>query len=305
MTVAAVGVGGGSLRRGVNLLKSVFFIAIIKNTAGPVSDMNEKFRKIWKGFWEPVLGCVPVQWVIVTFFWLSTWLVYLTSRKEFIRWEIFEEYRNRPAIFAFWHGRTMMLSPVVCLGGTRSFAVASRHKDGRMMARLQRMFGMGAIYGSTSDGAVPVLRQALSVLQDGAAICISPDGPGGPSLRLHDGALYMAKMSGAPIIPVCFSASRAWFQKRWDRYLVALPFSKITVRLDKPIFIPRDCRAGEFEKMRQHVEDVMLRQMRELDAQYGLFEPEQDLKTAQFKREMRAQRTAKKHARQEQKGRKK
>lgn len=255
--------------------------------------MYQTFRKLWKGFWEPVLRMDWVQWIVAGLMAIAIWFVYFTCRKRVTNWETFKKYRKKPAIFIFWHGRSMMLSPIVCLGGMRAYAVASRHKDGRMMAKLQRLFGLKSIYGSTSDGGISVLRQGVRVLRRGDySMCMSPDGPGGPSLRVQDGALYFAKMTGAPIIPVCYSASHAWFQKRWDRYLVALPFSLITCKVGKPIFVDSKINATEFEALRKKVEDIMVRQVREMDGEFNLFRVEQDLKSSEFKKNLRAQRDA-------------
>jgi lysophospholipid acyltransferase (LPLAT)-like uncharacterized protein len=177
----------------------------------------------------------------------------------------------------------------------QAYAVASRHKDGRMMAKLQRLFGLRAIYGSSHKGGVSVLREGLRVLSRGDfGICMSPDGPGGPSLRVQDGALYFAKMSGAPIIPVCYSASRAWLQERWDRYLVALPFSKIKCNIGNPVFVPRRATDEEFQKIKENLEKFMVQQMRDLDAEFGLKSAEQDLTAVEFKQKKRDERAAKK-----------
>ena len=107
-----------------------------------------------------------------------------------------------------------------------------------MMAKLQHLFGLRAIYGSSHNGGISVLREGIRVLRRGDhSLCISPDGPGGPSLRVQEGALYFAKMTGAPIIPVCFSAKHVWIQNRWDRYLLVYPFTKIKCRVGEPIYI--------------------------------------------------------------------
>ncbi len=255
---------------------------------------NKKFRKAWKSFWQPILSLGIIQWVVAILFAIPIWFVYFTSIKRVTNIETFYKYRKKPAIFVFWHGRSMMLSPINCLGGMQAYAVASRHKDGRMMAKLQRLFGLRAIYGSSHKGGVSVLREGLRVLQKGNwAICMSPDGPGGPSLRVQDGALYFAKMSGAPIIPVCYSASRAWLQDRWDRYLVALPFSKIVCNIGNPVFVPKKASAEEFEKIRTDLETFMVNQMRELDAEFGLKPAEQDLTSSEFKKKKREERAAK------------
>ena len=250
---------------------------------------NKTFRKIWKKFWNPILGCGLLQWVIAIFMSIPIWVAYFTSRKKYIGLDNFKKYRNKPAIFVFWHGRSMMLSPIIRMRGMRGYAVASRHKDGRMMAKLQRLFGLRAIYGSTSDGGISVLRQGVRVLRNKKCpICMSPDGPGGPSMRVQDGALYFAKMTGAPIIPVCYSASNVLIQKRWDRYLVVLPFSKIVCKVGKPVFVDSKSSAEEFEDIRKNLENVMVKQVRDLDAMFGLFKVEQDMTANRFKKEMRA-----------------
>ena len=177
----------------------------------------------------------------------------------------------------------------------RGYAVASQHRDGRMMAKLLRLFGLRAIYGSSSKGGVSVLRNGLRVLARGdSAICMSPDGPSGPSMRIKDGAMYFAKMSGAPIIPVGFSASRAWIQPRWDRYLVALPFSKLNINIGNPFFVPRKSTPEEVEKIRKKIEKFMIAQMRELDEECGIKSPEQELKASEFKKQRREEKARKK-----------
>jgi lysophospholipid acyltransferase (LPLAT)-like uncharacterized protein len=256
---------------------------------------NKKFRKAWKKFWNPILGCGVIQWFVAICLSVPMWTVYFTSRKQIEGLEYFKQYRKKPAVFVFWHGRSMMLSPIIRMRGMRAYAIASRHKDGRMMAKLQRLFGLRAIYGSTSEGGISVLRQGVRVLRTGKyALCLSPDGPGGPSMRVQDGALYFAKMTGAPIIPVCYSSSRSWIQKRWDRYLVTLHFSRIKCKIGKPLFVAPNATAEEFESVRKTLEDIMVAQVRELDSEFGLMQVEQDLTSDQFKKDMRAARENKK-----------
>ena len=258
--------------------------------------MSKTFRKIWKGFWEPILGLGLFQWIVAGFMAIMIWGVYFSSRLRIKNIEVFQKYKRKPAIFVFWHGRSMMLAPIVCMRGMRSYAVASRHKDGRMMAKLLRLFGLRSIAGSTSEGGISVLREGVRVLRDGRfSICISPDGPGGPSLRVQDGALYFAKMSGAPIIPVCFTSTRARLQKRWDRYLVALPFGTVYCNVGEPIFIDRKATDDQFEAARRALEEYMVADQAALDASVGLPSIEQDLTARKYKDAMRAEKAAKKN----------
>ena len=261
-----------------------------------MAQKKSLFRRAWKGFWNAVLSIGILQWIIAIIVAAPIWFVYLTSSKKITNYKTFKKYRKKPAIFVFWHGRSMMLSPIIAVGGMRAYAVASQHHDGRIMAKVQRLFGLRPLYGSTSHGGLSVLRGGLRVLMDGRySMCISPDGPGGPSLRVQDGALYFSKMTGAPIIPVCYSASRAKFVNRWDRYLITKPFSKITCIVGEPVFVPRRATDVEFESIRTSLEKYMVDTVHKMDAEFGHKMVEQDLNARDFKRALREQRYARRH----------
>ena len=254
------------------------------------------FRRAWKRFWNIVLGLGIIQWIIAIIIATPIWFVYFTSRVKITGYDNFKKYRKKPAVFVFWHGRSMMLSPIIAIGGMRAYAVSSMHQDGRIMAKVQRLFGLRPLYGSTSHGGLSVLRGGVRVLMDGRyAMCISPDGPGGPSLRVQDGALYFSKMTGAPIIPVCFSASRAKFVKRWDRYLLAKPFSKINCIIGEPIFVSRHASDSEFESVRKSLEEYMVDTVHKMDAEFHHMMVEQDLTAGGFKDALRAERAVRRN----------
>ena len=94
-------------------------------------------------------------------------------------------------------------------------------------------------------------------------------------------------MTGAPIIPVCFSARHVWIQNRWDRYLLVYPFTKIKCKVGNPIYVDSKMSSEEFEQKRKEVEDIMVAQLRELDAEFDLPVIEQGLKSGEFKRAKR------------------
>ena len=247
------------------------------------------FRRAWKGFWDIILGLGLVQWVIAVIVATPIWIVYLTGRRKIIGYEIFRQYRKKPAVFVFWHGRSMMLSPIVAVGRMRSYAVSSKHHDGRIMAKIQLLFGLRPLYGSTSDGGLAVLRGGLRILSDGGySICLSPDGPGGPSMCIQDGTLYFAKMSGAPIIPVCVSASRCRFMDSWDRYMVVKPFSRVKCVVGKPVFVSRRATDDEFNKIKNDLEKYMVDTTYKLDAEFGHAKVERGVTAHDFRKAKRA-----------------
>ena len=246
--------------------------------------MKKIFKKIWKKFWRPILRSPIIQWILMGLVAGIIWFIYLTSKHRFINTKSLKQYRNKPVIFAFFHGRCAMLSPVIKTAGVHGYCVASNHKDGRMMACLQRFFGLRAIYGSTSEGSIAVLRQGVRLIKEkNAAICITVDGPSGPALHLQDGALYFARMTGAPIVPCCFSASRAYFMKRWDRFLIPKLFGTISVNIGKPIYVDSNLKGEAFEKKRQEIEEIMVKQLRDMDAEFNLFSVERGITANEFK----------------------
>ena len=245
--------------------------------------MKKSIKRKFRRFFRILYGWGVVQWFLAVVYYILIWFVYFTSKKEISGLDILHEYRRKPAIFVFWHGRTMMLSPVIALARVHGYAIADPRKDGRAIAKMEKLFGLRTIYGSSNKGGVSVLKRGISVLSNGNfCLALSPDGPCGPSMRFHDGALYFAKMTGAPIIPVCYSCSRPWFLNRWDRYLLTKPFSVIAGNVGKPIFIDRKTKTEDFEKIRKKLESLMVKQAYDLDERFTDFKPEQDLTPENF-----------------------
>lgn len=250
--------------------------------------MSKRFRKIWKKFWSIILHNPIVQWTFVLILAGIIWFVFLTSRRKYKNLKAAKPFQKKPAVFVFFHGRSLMLAPVIKTNKIPAYCITSNHPDGRMMARLQRLFGMRAIYGSTSEGGVAVLRSAIRVINEkNSSICISVDGPSGPSMCVHDGALYFARMTGAPIVPCCFSASRAKFLNRWDRYLIPKLFGTITCHIGDPIYIDPKLKGDAFEKKRAEIEEIMVAQLREMDSEFNLFTVERGITSSEFKENMR------------------
>lgn len=250
--------------------------------------MSKTFRKIWKKFWTPILHNPIIQWTLVIILACITWFIYLTSRHRFTNTKSLKNYRKNPAVFVFFHGRCAMLSPVIRRARIRAYCVASRHRDGRIMANLQRLFGMRAVYGSTSDGAIAVLRAGVRVMREqNVSMCVPVDGPSGPSMHVQDGALYFARMTGAPIVPCCFSCSRPIYMNRWDKFMIPKLFGTISCRIGEPIYIDSKLTGDAFEKKRIEIEEIMIKQLREMDAEFNLPQIKRDLTATEYKDQMR------------------
>ncbi|MGF1444969.1 MAG: lysophospholipid acyltransferase family protein [Pikeienuella sp.] len=156
-----------------------------------------------------------------------------------VRWEIrdkahfdAEVARGGGLIAAIWHGR-LFLSPSWAPPGRETLAVISNNADGELISAIVARFGVASIRGSTYDkikrrnkGGAEVTRAALDGLARGAVVAITPDGPRGPRMRAQAGVARLAVSTGAAVVPISFSARRAWLAPSWDRFLVPWPFTR-------------------------------------------------------------------------------
>ena len=151
---------------------------------------------------------------------------------------------GQPLIYAVWHGR-ILLTPWVNARlrrthGARPVAVlASRSRDGEIVARYVHAFGLTAVRGSSSRGGATGLRGMITVLRAGGDVAVVPDGPRGPREQLQPGVVALAATTGAPVVPLAVGASPARRLHSWDAFLVPWPFARCAVVFGEPVTVPR------------------------------------------------------------------
>ena len=143
--------------------------------------------------------------------------------------------RGERVICAFWHGRLLMMP--FAYPGQRVVILISQHRDGEYISRIARALGFQVIRGSATRGGVRALRQIIRALKEGLNLVITPDGPKGPRAKVKSGVIEIARLTGAPIVPVSFSAVRRRFLKSWDGFLLPLPFSRAVYIWGEPIYV--------------------------------------------------------------------
>jgi hypothetical protein len=122
--------------------------------------------------------------------------------------------------------------------------IVSRSRDGELIARVLGSWGYASIRGSSSRGAMAVVRETVEILRAGGSVAITPDGPHGPFQTVNPGVVRMAVATGASIVPVAAGYSRRRRLHSWDRFNLPLPFSRVTVLFGEPYQVP----AGEGEE---------------------------------------------------------
>ena len=175
---------------------------------------------------------------------------------------------NEPFIIAFWHGRLLMIPFSERIHWPVSMLISS-HRDGQLIAKIVKPFNIDTIAGSTSKGGASALRSLARTLKNGGLVGITPDGPRGPRMRASDGIIAMARISGAPIYTISYSAKRGRVLGSWDRFLLPFPFSRGVFVWSGPIDVPKDADKAMLESKRLEVEEALNTSTRQCDELMG------------------------------------
>lgn len=165
---------------------------------------------------------------------------------------------GRPVVLAFWHDRLFALSHLLSQRLVRRghplAVLISLSKDGALGTRVGLRLGATVARGSASRGGSAGLRGLLRELAGGKSTVIVLDGPRGPRHEAKPGAAMLARLSGAPLVPINFAADRAWHLGSWDRLALPKPFARIALAVGDPIDVPSDLPADRLDEPTRRLE---------------------------------------------------
>ena len=136
-------------------------------------------------------------------------------------------------------------------------AMVSASGDGAFLAAVLAKFGVHSIRGSTSRRGPQALLEASRWLRKGYSIAITPDGPRGPSHQVQEGIIFLAQVSGRPIVPISNFTRWKFRLPSWDRFQIPLPFAKCELYDNDPVWVPRDASEADREQLRARLEKSM------------------------------------------------
>ncbi len=160
-----------------------------------------------------------------------------------------------PVIYAVWHGRILLLPYLY--GHRGCHVLASRSRDGELVARWISRFGLRPVRGSSTRGGGEAFRRLTRALRGGGEVVVVPDGPTGPREVLKSGVIALARLSGAPILPTAVGASREWRLGSWDEFRIPKPFARCVIRFGEPIRVPPTADRSAQEAARKEVEAAL------------------------------------------------
>ena len=166
----------------------------------------------------------------------------------------FEGNGRRP-IMAFWHGR--VLTATYFFRDRGIVVMISENFDGEWIARIIERFGFRTSRGSTSRGGQRALLQLKRDMEQGRPSGFAVDGPRGPARKVQPGAVWLAKLTGNPVVPFHMEASSYWSLKSWDRTQIPRPFSTVALAVGAPIDVPTDADESLLEAKRVELEESL------------------------------------------------
>jgi lysophospholipid acyltransferase (LPLAT)-like uncharacterized protein len=159
---------------------------------------------------------------------------------------------GRQPVMAFWHGRIL---PATFYFRRRGIVViTSENFDGEWIARIIERFGYGTARGSTSRGALKAMHQLVRDMKRGRPAGFTLDGPRGPARVAQAGAVWLASVTGNPLLPFHLEASSYWSLRSWDRTQIPRPFSTVALVVGHPMDVPRGPSPETFEQTRVELE---------------------------------------------------
>ncbi len=138
-----------------------------------------------------------------------------------------QEEQGKSIIFACLHRDIL---PALCfVKPTHPSLLISKSTDGDILASTLGQRDYGFVRGSTGKGGGRALVGLRRCLENGQSIGLAVDGPRGPYGVVQNGILHLARLTGAPVLPLRATSAGALRLRTWDRTLVPLPGAKVHV----------------------------------------------------------------------------
>jgi lysophospholipid acyltransferase (LPLAT)-like uncharacterized protein len=139
---------------------------------------------------------------------------------------------GRPVMLASWHGQAHMILPYLIskIDVRRAVVMVVGDARGEVLASFTRKIGGRPLAISGEDQSMGSPRRLLQLVRDlrrmGLAY-IHPDGPDGPARVAKPGVAFVAAMVEALVVPIGAWTPSCYHLRRWDRYALPLPYSRI------------------------------------------------------------------------------
>ena len=161
-------------------------------------------------------------------------------------------YWHQQIIFGAWYMYQLLKR------GIKIGFLVSPSKDGEIAANVISSWGGTVIRGSeTRTGALAMRDMYNLIAREKVSPAINTDGPQGPLHVFKIGDLMLSQFTQAPLLPLAYAASHAWYLNSWDRFMIPKPFSRIVIVIGEPFTTPKGLRAEDLEPQRLQMENTL------------------------------------------------
>ena len=197
------------------------------------------------------------------------------------RWKVIGqenlENTDAGAVIGFWHGRILMSVHLWPKKLKPQSLLISLSPDGQFIANSAIFAGARVIRGSKHNkkkdkkqkGAENAYRLMIKDVRQGYAVCVTPDGPRGPRMRMTEGTIRLCKATGEPFIAMAWATSRRIVFKSWDRFILPLPFGRGAMVWAGPLYLDRHASPEDIENFRLKAEHLLNTATAEADREVG------------------------------------
>lgn len=146
------------------------------------------------------------------------------------------EYLEQDCVFGYWHGDsmpTMLLLQQNPQIGRRSTVIVTADSRGDVIESVITPLGATALRVHDGLAARHGLRDMARVCRtSGQSLATALDGPTGPYHKPKTLLPQLAEKYDRPLIIMQYSYKRVLhLNKRWDHYVIPLPFARISARV--------------------------------------------------------------------------
>ena len=196
---------------------------------------------------------VPLGLAIIRLWWLTCRITRVQGAEH-----LTAALAQAPSLVpCYWHQHQLFCGKYLLEQRSRGLKpgwLISPSVDGELGALFVRRLGAHVIRGSSTHTGARALRDYYQALtQEQVSPVVTPDGPRGPRFKFKPGAILLAQMSGRPMLPLAYAASRAWLVK-WDKFVIPVPFSRIAIAVGPPRYVPRVRDGKAVERLQAEME---------------------------------------------------
>jgi hypothetical protein len=181
------------------------------------------------------------KWILPPIIWFIIQLWCRTIRTKILNPELDKKFRTEPgrAVLTLWHSHLFYLTyhyrgnPHLCI-------FVSPSSDGDLIANVGKMFGYKVVRGSSFKNTIPGTRDCIKLLRREYKVGVIADGSRGPRHQAQPGTVQLSRITNSPVYALTWYANFKYEFSSWDKFILPLPFSKVTLNFGSPIILPPD-----------------------------------------------------------------